>query len=297
VTATLLPRFDYPQLDWQWRDYSIRYTQLGPEDGAPIVLVHGFGASIGHWKKNIPDLVEAGYRVYALDLLGFGASEKPLVTYSLELWAELLTEFWQETVKRPAVWVGNSIGALLCLMVAADRPELTRGAVLLNCAGGISHRPDELPVLLRPIMMGFNWVVNSPILGPTIFELVRSRGQIRRALSQVYSNKAAIDDDLVDLLYQPSCDPNAQKVFASILTAPPGPTIGELLSKLDRPLLVLWGEADPWTPIDGAKPFQDLADTNHPVQVIGLPDTGHCPHDDRPELVNPPLVKWLADLG
>lgn len=50
---------------------------LGPEDGPPILLIHGFGASVGHFRRNFPVLVGAGYRVYAVDLLGFGSSDKP----------------------------------------------------------------------------------------------------------------------------------------------------------------------------------------------------------------------------
>lgn len=53
-----------------------------------IVLVHGFGASVYHWRYNIPALVEAGYRVLALDLLGFGLSDKPLIEYSAQVWRD-----------------------------------------------------------------------------------------------------------------------------------------------------------------------------------------------------------------
>lgn len=49
----------------------------GPDNAPPILLIHGFGASVGHFRKNIPTLVGEGYRVYAIDLLGFGASDKP----------------------------------------------------------------------------------------------------------------------------------------------------------------------------------------------------------------------------
>ncbi|MFN3680352.1 alpha/beta fold hydrolase, partial [Thermosynechococcus sp.] len=91
MTSTLTAAF--PTADWLWRGHRICYSVNGR--GAPVVLVHGFGASIGHWRKNIPALTAAGYRVYALDLLGFGASAKPDLTYSLDLWAELLADFWQ----------------------------------------------------------------------------------------------------------------------------------------------------------------------------------------------------------
>jgi pimeloyl-ACP methyl ester carboxylesterase len=94
------------------------------------------------------------------------------------------------------------------------------------------------------------------------------------------------------MLYQPSCDEGAQKVFASILTAPAGPRTSELLAKLENPLLVLWGDADPWTPINGAKVYEE-ASKSKDIQVIPIPNTGHCPHDDRPEIVNALVIHWL----
>ncbi|MFN9316687.1 MAG: alpha/beta fold hydrolase, partial [Microcystis sp.] len=61
ITATSLE-----QLSWTWQGHTIPYTVRG--EGQPLVLIHGFGASIGHWRKNIPVLAENGYQVYALDL-------------------------------------------------------------------------------------------------------------------------------------------------------------------------------------------------------------------------------------
>lgn len=259
------------------------------------MLVHGFGASLGHWRKNIPALAEGGYQVFAIDLLGFGGSDKPALDYSLELWQELLKDFCAAHVQESAVFVGNSIGGLLCLMVLANHPELARGGVLLNSAGGMNHRPDELNPPLRLIMATFTNLVKSPRLGPLVFNQIRQKHRIRRTLSQVYRNPEAITDELVDMLYSPSCDEGAQKVFASVLTAPPGPTPAELLPKVKVPLLVLWGAADPWTPIAGAKIYQQFAET-HPLKFVSIPDTGHCPHDDRPEVVNPLILDWLREL-
>jgi pimeloyl-ACP methyl ester carboxylesterase len=58
------------------------------------------------------------------------------------------------------------------------------------------------------------------------------------------------------------------------------------------PLLVLWGEADPWTPVQAAKLYRSQPMVP-PIQVTVLPRTGHCPHDERPELVNPCILAWL----
>jgi len=288
-----------PLAIWKWRGHQIKYVKYdaaingnGNITGIPLVLIHGFGASIGHWKKNIPAWVESGYQVFALDLLGFGGSAKPAIAYSLELWQELLQDFHQELIQKPAIFIGNSIGALLALMMAADSPEIAIGAVLLNAAGGLNHRPDELNPPLRLLMGTFAKLVSSELTGKFVFNQVRKKRNIRNSLRQVYRNHQAIDDELVDMLYQPSCDQGAQQVFASIMTAPAGPKTSDLLAKLTKPLLVLWGDADPWTPINGAKVYTEASKAKD-IQVIPIPNTGHCPHDDRPEIVNALVIHWL----
>ena len=293
MVANSLSKDSLPKLDWHWQGHKIRYTVAGT--GKPLLLIHGFGASIGHWKHNIPVLAEAGYKVFAIDLLGFGASDKALLDYSLELWQEQITDFWAEFINEPTVFVGNSIGALLALMLVTKNPEISAGGVLINCAGGLNHRPGDLNPLLGVVMGGFARLVKSPVTGNLLFNNIRRKSQIRRTLYQVYRDRNAVTDELVEMLYQPSCDPGAQQVFASVLTAPAGQTPTELLPSLNQPLLVVWGEKDPWTPVAGAKIYQDLAKNNPDVEFEIIPNAGHCPHDENPTAVNAQILNWLAN--
>ncbi len=295
TTQELTPTKTLEKLTWTWKGHTIQYTVMG--SGQPLVLIHGFGASIGHWRHNIPVLAAGGYRVFALDLLGFGASDKPPLDYTLELWEELLADFWAVHIQEPAIFIGNSIGALLSLMVVAHHPEISLGGVLINCAGGLNHRPHELNLPLRVVMGVFTKFVNSPVFGPFLFDRIRQKHRIRNTLRQVYCNRAAITEELVELLYRPSCDVGAQKVFASILTAPAGPSISELLPKVKHPLLVLWGEDDPWTPVKGGQIFREFGENGYSIKFVSIPKTGHCPHDERPEIVNPEILTWLEAIG
>lgn len=282
------------KLYWHWHGHKIQYTVMGT--GKPLLLIHGFGASIGHWRQNIPAIATGGYRVFAVDLLGFGGSDKAAIAYNLDLWIEMLKDFWAEHIQEPTVFVGNSIGALLSLMLVADAPELTAGGVLINCAGGLNHRPDELNPPLRLMMGAFTQLVRSPVVGSLLFDRVRTKSSIRRTLRQVYRNPEAVSEELVELLYAPACDVGAQQVFASVLTAPPGPTPAELLPRIKHPLLVIWGEDDPWTPITGAAIYRKLSETNQDVQFTTIPNTGHCPHDEKPDVVNKLILNWLKPL-
>lgn len=291
TTQQLIPSPNLEKLTWMWRGHSIQYTVMG--QGKPLLLIHGFGASIGHWRKNIPPLAEAGYRVFAIDLLGFGGSNKPVLNYTIELWQQQLRDFWKELIKEPTVFVGNSIGGLLSMVMMSEYPEMTAGGVLINCAGGLNHRPEEFNLPLRTIMGMFTKIVGSPVAGKVLFNAIRQKERIRNTLHQVYYDRNAITDELVDMLYEPSCDPNAQQVFASILTAPPGPKPSELLPRIQQPLLILWGEADPWTPIQGAVLYQERAKNAQDTEFHSIPNTGHCPQDENPTVVNQYILDWL----
>ena len=88
------------QRDWVWRGWQTRYSYLrarGKSDDIqdlPIIFIHGFGASIEHWRNNLPVLAQ-NHTVYAIDLLGFGASRKANTEYSAALWTEQVHDFWQ----------------------------------------------------------------------------------------------------------------------------------------------------------------------------------------------------------
>jgi pimeloyl-ACP methyl ester carboxylesterase len=293
MTATLVDTIE--KKAWLWRNHKIEYTVFG--QGQPLLLIHGFGASIGHWRNNIPILAKPGYQVFALDLLGFGGSDKPPLDYSLELWQEQIKDFWEVNIQKPTVFIGNSIGGLLTLMLLKNYPEISAGGVLINCAGGLNHRPDELRFPLSLIMGTFTKLLTSPVIGKLIFNQIRQKHRIRNTLYQVYCDRNAVTEELVDLLYQPSCDPGASKVFASVVTAPPGPKPQELLPEIKAPLLVLWGENDPWTPIKGAKIYQELATQGDQVQFYPIIEAGHCPHDEKPEEVNGLILNWLAETS
>lgn len=288
---------------YTWRGYSINYRVEGPEtDADPVLIIHGFGASINHWRKNIPALTETGkLRVYAIDLLGFGGSEKASpdeVEYGLPLWEELVCDFIQaqgETGK----WslVGNSIGSLIALMAARRLGESRiRSCALMNCAGGlVSFRYSEL----NPVQAGLLWLFNSMLFnkftGPYLFDNFRKRTNIANVLKQVYIDQREITGDLLDILCEPAMDEGACEVFLAILNADSGPAPEELLVDLTWcPMLVLWGEKDPWTPFaQGFHQGKNFPQYHPGIDLEVIPNAGHCIHDECPDQVNENLVPFL----
>uniref|UniRef100_A0A383WBY5 AB hydrolase-1 domain-containing protein n=1 Tax=Tetradesmus obliquus TaxID=3088 RepID=A0A383WBY5_TETOB len=283
---------------WQWRDSSINYVTAGC--GKPVMLVHGFGASAGHYRKTIPYLAQNGFKVYAIDLIGFGASDKPVQQYTIELWAELIVDFMAEFMPgTPAVIVGNSIGSLSCLTAAAAAPEgQLAGLVLLNSAGAMNNKGvinDWRIVLALPLLLLIDFLLKTPPIARALFDALARPETIRKVLGGVYVDKAAVDDELVDIILAPAFTPNALDVFVSVITGPAGPKPWDLLRKVSCPLFVAWGDTDPFTPIDGpvGKYFLDLSSSRPDTQFAVLPGVGHCPQDDRPELLHEQLLPWL----
>ncbi|TVQ21439.1 MAG: alpha/beta fold hydrolase [Leptolyngbya sp. DLM2.Bin15] len=282
---------------WQWRDQSIYYVKAGQRQGQrpPLLLVHGFGASTDHWRKNVAEL-QQDFEVWAIDLLGFGRSAKPAMQYSGDLWRDQLYDFITEVIQVPAVLAGNSLGGYACLCVAAQRSDAVQGLVLLNSAGPFtSSTPTAAkPNLGRAIRQTIQSVLLQPVPSYLLFQYSRRRSTIRKTLEKVYLDKTAVTDQLVEDIYRPSCDRGAAQVFASIFKSPQGEKVDVLLQQLACPLLMLWGEGDPWMNTrDRSAQFKQYYPhlTEHYLQA------GHCPHDEVPEQVNALLKDWVLALA
>ncbi|MDJ1184141.1 alpha/beta fold hydrolase [Roseofilum casamattae] len=278
---------------WIWRDRTIYYTQSGTSHAncPPLLLVHGFGASTDHWRKNIEELQE-DYQVWAIDLLGFGRSEKADIIYSGDLWRDQLHDFITEVIGEPVILVGNSLGGYASLCVAAQRSQSALGLVLINSAGPFSEsEPQPAP---NPIKAATGkiarWLFLQPQINWLLFQYTRRRSTIRKTLYKVYCDRAAITDRLVEEIYRPSCDPGAAKVFAAVFKTPSGAKVDHLLEELTLPLLVLWGEGDPWIKARERSPkFHE----HYPQLTEHFLQAGHCPHDEVPTQVNQLIRTWL----
>jgi pimeloyl-ACP methyl ester carboxylesterase len=282
---------------WQWRDQPIYYVRSGDRhpQRPPLLLIHGFGASTDHWRKNIAGL-SRDFEVWAIDLLGFGRSAKPDWQYSGDLWRDQLHEFITNVIGQPAVLAGNSLGGYSALCVAAQRPESAVGLVLLNSAGPftemqLTSNPDPFRQTMGKLIQSF---LLQPLPSFLLFQYVRQRWVIRRTLESVYLDRSVITDQLVEDIYRPSCDSGAAKVFASVFKSPRGEKIDVLLNQLTCPLMLLWGEGDPWM---NARERGARFRQHYPQLVEHYLQAGHCPHDEVPDQVNTLLREWMLNLG
>ena len=261
--------------------------------GPPILLIHGFGAAIGHWRDNISALAK-NHTVYAIDLLGFGDSEKPPTAYSIHLWVEQVFQFWSKFINVPMVIIGNSIGALIAAIAASHHPGMASGVVTISLPD-IEAFNDMVPKFLRPIERTVKAIVSAIFIKP-LFHLIRQPFMIRLVLKGiVYSDRSRVDAQLVEIIAKPARDRQAAEAFVRLnrsLNQPNySPSLTQALEKLQAPLLILWGSCDRLIPPSEGKRLVKYAPN---ATLIYLEGVGHCAHDDSPERVNYEILTWLA---
>jgi pimeloyl-ACP methyl ester carboxylesterase len=278
---------------WNWQGHKITYQQAG-NTGAAVVLVHGFGASWGHWRKNLPVLGES-CRCYAIDLIGFGGSDKPvpgIVDYTFETWGQQLADFCREIVGSPAFLIGNSIGCIVVMQTAVDYPELALGVAALNCSIRLLHdrKRVTLPWYRNYGSMVMQQVLGNQQIGRFFFQQIAKPKVVRNILLQAYRRPEAVTDELIEILMKPSQDPGAADVFLAFTRYSQGPLPEDLLPRLTCPTVLLWGTEDPWEPVAMGRELANISTVDEFIPLAGL---GHCPQDEAPEIVNPILINWI----
>lgn len=286
-----------PGTYWQWRGQSIYYVRSGERhpERPPLLLIHGFGASTYHWRKNISGLCD-DFEVWAIDLLGFGRSGKPDWQYGGELWRDQLYDFITQVIGRPVVLAGNSLGGYSALCLASQRPDAAVGLILLNSAGPFTNikvpsQPNPLQKTFRELTQ---WAFRQPLGTFLLFQYIKQPSVVRKTLQKVYLDQSAITDELVQEICRPSSDPGAVKVFASMFSNPQGEKVDVLLQQLKCPLLLLWGEADPWM---NAKERGAQFRQYYPQLTEHYLRAGHCPHDEVPDRVNELIRAWVLSFS
>ena len=250
----------------------IAYDLAG--SGPLVVCVPGMGELRSTYRHTVPALVAAGYRVATMDLRGHGDSDTTFTTYD-DLAAAQDALALVDELGGPALLIGNSMGAGAVAWAAAERPDLVSGLVL---SGPFVRNPPTSRAMLamfRVLMSGpwaaKAWLSYLPTLSP---------GQ--RPADYV-EHRAAIAASLRDRAHR--------RAFAATTRTTHEP-VEQRLDEVRCPVLVVMGEQDPDFE-DPAAEAQWVAERLH-GELVMVPETGHYPHADRADVVNPALVRFAS---
>ena len=242
--------------------------------GKPIVFIHGLGASSYTWHKIVPELAKTN-RVIAIDLKGFGQSDKPLDNrYSIFDQAKLVEDFLSRSGLRGVTLVGHSYGGGVALAVALNQIDAgNRQIEKLVLIDSVAYR-QPLPFFFQ--------VLRTPVIGELGMSLVPPEVQMTHALSIAYYKDEKVTEDTVNHYASAlHSEGGRHALFHTINSLDPDKAeeFSHRYRGLTMPALLLWCEHDKIVPLKfGKRLFNDLPDAR--IEVIE--DCGHIPHEEQP---------------
>jgi len=254
-------------------------------NGKPVLLLHGFMSMAYDWRFNIQELSKH-FSVYALDLPGFGYSDKPLnFGYNSDGYAEFIVSFLNEYNIDRAVLVGNSMGGQIALMTCLKYPERVAGLVLID-SGGYPQSVEFLPFKLLYI----------PVIGEVSMALV-NRTVIKIMLKTgIYFNDSFATDEVVNNYYDVYGTANARKMPPIIMRRimKDEAHITSNLSNIKCPTMIMWGAEDKVISPSRAEMFQrDISNAS----ALIVPRAGHMPQIEKSKAVNNAIVNFVSQCS
>jgi pimeloyl-ACP methyl ester carboxylesterase len=262
--------------------HRIAYDEAG-SGGVPAVLVHGLGGGRWSWDANLPALA-ASRRTIALDLAGHGESDKPAIDYTVATHVGIVVGFLDALGIDRAFLVGNSMGGLVSLTAALERPDRVAGIVLANAAGATRFPIEKLPADPRRFV-GIPITIRPPdriVEGYVRFLFVKQTGwHVDHSLAK--SRQALARDDY----------PAQANAFLRSAVGVFESDAGRRVGDVRRPALVVWGEADRLLPRESLAVFSAIPG----ARVERLAGVGHVPQMEAPERFNAVVSEFLAEAA
>lgn len=274
---------------YRWRGGDLAYAVAGPEGGEPLLLVHGIyaGASSFEFHENFVDLSKS-FRVYALDLLGCGMSERPRRRYGPEDVTAQVEDFAREEIGVRANLVASSLSAALCVPALVRSPRLFKRAVLI-CPTGYESL-DRSSGRLGDAVYGLFLV---PVLGDTLYHAIVSRRGIRYYLERMaYKDPGFVTEELVEAYYRAGHGGGAKYFPAAFVSGKLNLGVADLWPRVPQRTLVCWGQEAKTTP---AAEIERFVNNNPRAEPRVFRDAALLPHDERAETFNEEVRRFVLD--
>jgi len=274
---------------YAWRHGDIVFRRLG--EGPPLVLLHSFG--IGHdsseWLR-AAELLAEDFTVFAVDLLGWGESDKPAMDYDGELYMQLIEDFLGDVVRRRAFVAAAGLPGAYVIQLAADLPDLFLGIALVG-PGGIEVHGEE-PDIKDAIVHRF---LRLPVFGTAALNAYISRHGVEEYLKrEVYASPERVDQALVERHYRASHQPGAKAPLAAYLAGYLNHNVEAQLRRVETPVWLAWGRHAHSPAIEAADLWlHRLRDAT----LEAFDACGNLPHAETPGLFTRKLRRFLLEVG
>jgi pimeloyl-ACP methyl ester carboxylesterase len=250
----------------------VHYQEAGSVNNPAMVLIHGFASSTLVWSKVFLDFANAGFRVIAPDMLGYGYSGKPRNgEYTIAGQARLLNGLLEKLRIKRATVVGSSYGGAVAATCALDYPTRVEKLVLV---GAVSNN--------RPLEYKLMKVFGAKIVGDVVSPLlIGSRRLLRMRMKRVYDRHAwVLDERRVDARHQSLRASSTHRAIIRTVRQWDAERIARDSHLIRQPTLLLWGENDRDIPVaDGEHLHSKIPES----RLVVFLKCGHLPHEEYPE--------------
>jgi pimeloyl-ACP methyl ester carboxylesterase len=278
----------------------VHYVDFGgADDGPAVVLVHGLGGSHLNWDLFAP-LLTPHARVWALDLPGFGRSEPGGRNTSVYSNVAVLQRFLDEVVGEPVVLIGNSMGGMISILAAGERPDAVTGLVLLDPAVPGPRRA------LDPLVAVTFALYALPFVGERFLWWRRTRqsalARVREMLELCGVDPDRLPAEVIDrsvtLLEEREDVEGMDKAFLAAARSLVRLLIDprryrKAMASIDDPVLLVHGDRDRLVPVAAAR---DIAERHPDWRYVELPDVGHVPQLQVPDRLAIDVLDWMRTV-
>ncbi|MGZ3569867.1 MAG: alpha/beta fold hydrolase [Thermodesulfobacteriota bacterium] len=268
----------------QVNGHTIFYTVKG--EGSPLFLIHGYGAGMWVWEKQI-EVLSQRYRVYTVDVIGHGFSDRPKIPYAPEAYIYFLRDFMDAVGIEKATLIGNSMGGGIAWGTAIFFPERVDRLILIDCVP-----PDVLQQVKNKSLRTLIAIRDIPFL-PYLVISARSKSSMKWVLMECVSDVNLITPEVVKRQYQLSKIKGTTWVLYSTLKhAEEAFKLKDQFSLIRQPALFIWGEKDIVFPPEVGETLH-RAITGSRFQLIEK--SGHIPMWETPDEVNQAILDFLKE--
>lgn len=263
---------------YEWRFGKIHYMKKG--SGAPLLLIHDLttGSSLYEFNK-ITDPLSINHQVYCLDLLGYGLSEKPDMTYTNYLYVQLVIDFIKNVIgkKTDIIVTGDSVP--IVVMACHNDPEVINQMIFINPQS--LYEANKIPSRQTK---AFKILLSTPVIGTFIYNLLANRNTIEKTFEEKYFyNTVNIEEkDILSYLEASHLPDYCSKyVFASYIGKYINTNIIHALKETNHSIYIISGEDEE----DIRTTVENYIYYNSSIESGYIPHAKHLPHMEVPDKV------------